>query len=33
MFVDPMGHFLIVTGISLQTIGFFLIRRIIEIKV
>jgi tight adherence protein B len=33
MLVDPMGHFLIVMGISLQTIGFFLIRRIIEIKV
>jgi tight adherence protein B len=33
LFHDPMGHFFIVLGITLQTIGFFLIRRIIEIKV
>jgi tight adherence protein B len=33
LFSDPMGHFLIALGLLLQTIGFFLIRRIIEIKV
>jgi tight adherence protein B len=33
MFVDPLGHFLIALGIIMQTIGFFLIRRVIEIKV
>ena len=33
LFNDPMGHFLIGLGIVLQTIGFCLIRRIIDIKV
>lgn len=33
LFNDPMGHFLIGLGLLLQTIGFFLIRRIIDIKV
>jgi tight adherence protein B len=33
LFNDPMGHFLIGLGVLLQTIGFFLIRRIIDIKV
>lgn len=33
LFTDPMGHFLIVLGLVMQTIGFFVIRRIIEIKV
>ncbi len=30
---DPIGHFLIGAGIVMQTIGFFLIRRIIRIQV
>lgn len=33
LFQDPMGHVLIVFGLTLQLIGFFLIRQIIEIKV
>lgn len=33
LFTDPMGHFLIVGGIVLQTLGYFFIRRIIRIQV
>ncbi len=33
LFTDPLGHALIVGGISLQTIGYFVIRRIIRIQV
>jgi len=33
LFSDPMGHFLIALALTMQTIGFFLIRKIIEIKV
>lgn len=33
LFADPIGHFLVVLGIVLQTIGFFVIRRIIQIQV
>jgi tight adherence protein B len=33
LFDDPMGHTLIVAGITLQTIGYFVIRRIIHIQV
>jgi tight adherence protein B len=33
LFNDPIGQYLIVAGVLLQTAGFFLIRRIIEIKV
>jgi len=33
LLTDPMGHFLIGFGLLRQTIGFFVIRRIIEIKV
>jgi tight adherence protein B len=33
LLTDPMGHFLIGLGLLLQTIGFFVIRRIVEIKV
>lgn len=33
LFHDPMGHFFIALGVTLQFIGFVLIRRIIEIKV
>jgi tight adherence protein B len=33
LLTDPMGHFLIGMGVLLQAIGFFLIRRIIDIKV
>jgi tight adherence protein B len=33
LFTDPIGHMLIVGGITLQTIGYFVIRRIIRIQV
>jgi tight adherence protein B len=33
LFTDPMGHALIVAGITLQTVGYFYIRRIIRIQV
>jgi tight adherence protein B len=33
LFNDPIGHVLIAAGISLQTIGYFVIRRIIQIQV
>jgi tight adherence protein B len=33
LFVDPIGHALIVGGITLQTLGYFVIRRIIRIQV
>jgi len=33
LFKDPIGHTLIVSGIALQTIGYFVIRRIIQIQV
>jgi tight adherence protein B len=33
LFVDPLGHILIVAGITLQTLGYFVIRRIIRIQV
>jgi Flp pilus assembly protein TadB len=33
LFTDPIGHRLILIGIVMQTMGFFLIRRIIDIKV
>jgi tight adherence protein B len=33
LFTDPLGHALIVGGVSLQTIGYFVIRRIIRIQV
>jgi tight adherence protein B len=33
LFADPIGHTLIVVGITLQTIGYFVIRRIIAIHV
>lgn len=33
LFTDPIGHALIVGGISLQTVGYFVIRRIIQIQV
>jgi tight adherence protein B len=33
LFSDPIGHTLIVAGIVLQTIGYFVIRRIIQIQV
>jgi len=33
LFDDPLGHTLIVAGITLQTIGYFVIRRIIQIQV
>lgn len=33
LFSDPIGHVLIVAGITLQTMGYFFIRRIIRIQV
>jgi tight adherence protein B len=33
LFDDPMGHTLLVSGITLQTIGYFVIRKIIHIQV
>jgi tight adherence protein B len=33
LFDDPIGHMLLAGGISLQTIGYFVIRRIIQIQV
>jgi len=33
LFADPIGHTLLVLGITLQTIGYFVIRRIIRIQV
>jgi tight adherence protein B len=33
LFSDPIGHFLLVAGITLQTIGYFVIRKIIRIQV
>jgi tight adherence protein B len=33
LFADPLGHALIVAGITLQTLGYFFIRKIIRIQV
>ena len=33
LFADPIGHTLIVAGITLQTLGYFVIRKIIRIQV
>jgi tight adherence protein B len=33
LFTDPLGHTLLVGGILLQTIGYFVIRKIIKIQV
>jgi len=33
LFADPIGHMLLAAGITLQTIGYFVIRRIIQIQV
>ncbi len=33
LFADPLGHALIVAGITLQTLGYFVIRKIIRIQV
>jgi tight adherence protein B len=33
LFDDPIGHSLIVVGITLQTLGYFIIRKIIQIQV
>src|SRR5215470_12483042 len=33
LFADPIGHFLLGAGITLQTIGYFVIRKIIRIQV
>jgi Flp pilus assembly protein TadB len=33
LFSDPIGHALLVIGITLQTVGYFVIRKIIRIQV
>jgi outer membrane protein len=33
LFTDPIGHILIAIGLTLQVVGFFMIRRIIHIQV
>ncbi len=33
LFYDPLGHILLVVSITLQTIGYFVIRKIIKIQV
>ena len=33
LFTDPIGHTLLVAGIVLQTVGYFVIRKIIRIQV
>ena len=33
LFADPIGHFLLVAGITLQTVRYFVICRIIRIQV
>ena len=33
LFDDPIGHILLVVGITLQTVGYFVIRKIIKIQV
>src|ERR1700731_1697549 len=33
LFYDPIGHVLVVVGITLQTFGYFVIRKIIQIQV
>lgn len=33
LFADPIGHVLVVAGITLQTMGYFVIRKIIRIQV
>jgi tight adherence protein B len=33
LFSDPIGHTLVVAGLTLQTVGYFVIRRIIQIQV
>jgi Flp pilus assembly protein TadB len=33
LFTDPIGHALLLGGIVLQTIGYFIIRKIIQIHV
>ena len=33
LFYDPIGHVLVVSGVVLQTFGYFVIRKIIQIQV
>ena len=33
LFADHLGHTLVVAGITLQTMGYFVIRKIIRIEV
>lgn len=33
LFSDPLGHILVAAGVTLQTVGYFIIRRIVQIQV
>jgi tight adherence protein B len=33
LFADPIGHTLVVAGITLQTVGYFVIRKVVRIQV
>jgi Flp pilus assembly protein TadB len=33
LFYDPIGHALLVCSVALQTVGYFVIRKIIKIQV
>lgn len=33
LFTEPLGHAFIVAGITLQTVGYFFIRKIVRIQV
>jgi Flp pilus assembly protein TadB len=33
LFTDPIGHTMLVVGIMLQTMGYFIIRKVIQIQV
>jgi tight adherence protein B len=33
LFYDPIGHTLVVAGITLQTVGYFVIRKVVRIQV
>ena len=33
LFADPLGHILVAVGVALQTVGYFIIRRIVQIQV
>jgi Flp pilus assembly protein TadB len=33
MFTEPLGHVMLTTGLTLQFVGWLLLRRIVDIKV